>query len=54
MSMKPAKDMTTPARGALNRSGSTMNSTVPKWKARVSRPFTRMVSNIKSSMKKKG
>ena len=52
--MKPAKDFTQPKRGSLNRSGSTMDTTKPMWKARVSRPFTRMNKTVTSFSLKRG
>ena len=52
--MKPAKDFTQPKRGALNRSGGTMDTTKPVWKSRVSRPFTRVTGNVKPLNIKRG
>ena len=52
--MNTAKDFTQPKRGALNRSGRTVDTTKPQWKARIGRAFTRATTNIKSFTVKRG
>lgn len=51
--MNTAKDFTQPKRGALSRSGSTIDTTKPVWKSRIGRPFKRVTSNIKTLTPKK-